>query len=141
MYSGTKKLSQYSGIMQVLPHEAYAIVILFTFFSSTVTPILVKTLYDPSKKYAGYQKRNVSDLKPNSELKIVVGIHDPKNIKSITSLIDACNPTKKNPIIVYAIHLVEIFAQGTPIFISHQLQSTEIKFKQNIIFSRNDLCF
>ncbi|KAH9665765.1 cation/H(+) antiporter 4 [Citrus sinensis] len=42
----------------------------FNFFASIV-PVLVKALHDPSRKYAGYYRRNIMDAKLNSELQIV----------------------------------------------------------------------
>lgn len=95
---------------------------LFVFVSATATPLLIKWLYDPSRKYAGYQKRNIVDLKPNSELKIVAGIYRQDNIDIFIHLLDVCQPTKERTIAVYAIHLIELVGRAAPIFISHQKQ-------------------
>lgn len=89
---------------------------------ATIVQISVKRLYDPKRKYAGFQKRNVMNLKPNSELRITVCIHKQHHIPGITNFLDLCNPTQDFPIIVEALHLIELVGRSSPIFISHRLQ-------------------
>jgi hypothetical protein len=88
--------------------------------SICITHLLVKRLYDPSRKYAGYQKRNLFNLKNNSELKILVVIHKQHHVTPITGVIDLCHPIAENPIIVDALHLIELAGRSSPIFISHK---------------------
>ncbi|BAT86677.1 hypothetical protein VIGAN_04435100, partial [Vigna angularis var. angularis] len=68
----------------------------------------VRFLYDPSRKYAGYQKRNIMSLRAWSELRILVCIHKPSHISSMIDMIDLCCPTAESPIIVDALHLIEL---------------------------------
>ncbi|KAK7385886.1 hypothetical protein VNO78_31827 [Psophocarpus tetragonolobus] len=88
----------------------------------TIARIGVKSLYDPSRKYAGYQKRNILNLKPNSELRIVACIHKPSHVSSIKNVLDVCYPTTSNPLMVHVLHLMELVGRSSPIFISHRLQ-------------------
>lgn len=85
-----------------------------------ITHLLVKRMYDPSRKYVGFQKRNMFSLKPDSELKILVCIHKQHHISPIIKVIDLCYPTIENPIIVDALHLIELAGRSSPIFISHK---------------------
>ncbi|XP_024036837.1 LOW QUALITY PROTEIN: cation/H(+) antiporter 4 [Citrus clementina] len=50
-----------------------------TLTNASIVPVLVKALHDPSRKYAGYYRRNIMDAKLNSELQIVACIHVPDN--------------------------------------------------------------
>lgn len=81
----------------------------------------VKFLYDPSRKFAGYQKRNMMNLKPWSELRILMCIHKPSHISSMYVL-DLCCPTTESPIIVDVLHLIELVERALPIFIPHRIQ-------------------
>ncbi|KHN44483.1 Cation/H(+) antiporter 3 [Glycine soja] len=78
-------------------------------------------LYDPSRKFAGYQKRNIMNLKPWSELRILMCIHKPSHISSMYVL-DLCCPTTESPIIVDVLHLIELVERALPIFIPHRIQ-------------------
>ncbi|XP_058005229.1 cation/H(+) antiporter 4-like [Hevea brasiliensis] len=104
--------------------------------SSIIVPIFVKYLYDPSRKYAGYQARNIVSLKPESELRILACIHRTDNIASVIKLLDASHPTVESPINVYVLHLIKLIAQATPIFISHQKTGPiSTSCSQNVILS------
>lgn len=107
---------------------------------SIIVPISLKFLYDPSRKYAGYQRRNIMHLKPNSELRMLACIHRPDDIPAIIDLLDASCATKDNPIGVYVLHLIELIGRATPIFISHQVQKkslSDVSYSQNVILSFN----
>ncbi|TKY57111.1 Cation/H(+) antiporter 4 [Spatholobus suberectus] len=88
----------------------------------SIARIGVKSLYDPSRKYAGYQKRNILDLKPNSELRIIACIHKPSHTMSVKNALDIFCPTTSNPLVVHVLHLMELVGRSSPIFISHRLQ-------------------
>ncbi|KAF3432879.1 hypothetical protein FNV43_RR23981 [Rhamnella rubrinervis] len=133
---GIVELSLYSMLRDnnQLDDGTYGLV-LFTILAIVIVgPISVKYLYDPSRKYAGYQKRNIMHLKPNSELRIVSCINRPDDIPSTINLLDNSCPTKENPITVYVLHLIELIGRASPIFISHQMQQ---KVLSNISYSAN----
>ncbi|GAU38119.1 hypothetical protein TSUD_318060 [Trifolium subterraneum] len=100
--------------------KTYCVIILIIMVSICTTHLLVKRLYDPSRKYAGYQKRNLFNLKHHSELKILVVIHKQHHVTPITEVIDLCHPIVEHPITVDALHLIELVGRSSPIFISHK---------------------
>lgn len=106
----------------------------------TGVPIVVKWLYDPSRKYAGYIKRNIIDSKPNSELQILACIHLPDHVNAVINLLEASCPSKDNPMAVDVLHLVKLRGQATPIFISHTKKKKilpEYSYSKNVIVSFN----
>lgn len=56
-------------------------------------------------------------LGDNSELRVVACIHDQENIPTMISLLEAINPSKRSPIATYALHLIELVGQSTPLLI------------------------
>lgn len=120
--------------------DSFTTIILFFMVTSYILPILVQFLYDPSRKYAGYQKRDMLHLKPNSELRILACIHRLDNIIPIINLLEASYPTKESPLDVNILHLIELSGQATPLFISHQMQSKSVgarSYSENVIISFN----
>ncbi|CAJ2634315.1 unnamed protein product [Trifolium pratense] len=106
----------------LMSNEALSVMTINVLVMGTMAHVGVKFLYDPSRKYAGYQKRNIENMKPNSELKIVSCIHKPSHIIPIKNVLDICNPTSSNPLVVHVLHLMELVGRSSPIFISHRLQ-------------------
>ncbi|KAK7290944.1 hypothetical protein RIF29_05747 [Crotalaria pallida] len=111
----------------IISAKTYTILIIWIMIIGSIMQLSVKFLYDPSRKYAGYQRRNIMSLKAYSELKIVACIHKPHHISPITNMLDLCCPTSQNPITVDVLHLVELVGRALPIFIPHGL------YKQNSI--------
>ncbi|KAH7565293.1 hypothetical protein ACOSQ2_020726 [Xanthoceras sorbifolium] len=117
----------------------------FTFYvvlyMATIVPVVVKYLYDPTRRYAGYNKRSLMHWKPYSELPIVSVIHVPDNVASVINLLEASCPTKENPMDVNVLHLIKLSGQANPIFISHQRKrrtsSVTASYSQNVIVSFN----
>nr|KYP35633.1 K(+)/H(+) antiporter 13 [Cajanus cajan] len=106
----------------------------------SIARIGVKALYDPSRKYVGYQKRNILNLKPNSELRMVACIHKPSHILSIRNALDIFCPTTSNPMVVHILHLMELVGRSSPIFISHRLQESvdsDYNYSQDVIVAFN----
>ncbi|OIV97463.1 hypothetical protein TanjilG_10987 [Lupinus angustifolius] len=107
---------------KVISAQTYGILMVFVMIIASIVQVSVKVLYDPSRKYAGYQRRNIMGLKSYSELNIVACIHKPHHISPISDALDLCCPTTENPIIVDVIHLVELVGRTLPLFIPHGFQ-------------------
>ncbi|XP_045825853.1 cation/H(+) antiporter 4-like [Trifolium pratense] len=119
---GVVQVTMYSTALDrndILSHT-HCVIILIIMVSICITHLLVKRLYDPSRKYAGYEKRNLFSLKHNSEWKILVVIHKQHHVTPITEVIDLCHPIAERPITVDALHLIELVGRSSPIFISHK---------------------
>lgn len=108
--------------IQLIGSKTYALMMISVMVVATIMQLLVKILYDPSRKYASYQQRNIINLKPNSELRILITIHKPNHISPSIDFLDVCHPTTEHPMVVDALHLVELVGQSLPIFTSHALQ-------------------
>ncbi|KAK2384217.1 cation/H antiporter [Trifolium repens] len=109
---------------KLFKNTTYGVMIVSIMIIACLVKWSVKILYDPSRKYAGYQKRNIMSLKPDAELRLLACIHKKYNISAITDCIDVCSPITEQPISVDALHLIELVGRTSPIFISHHLQKT-----------------
>ncbi|XP_050214850.1 cation/H(+) antiporter 9-like [Mercurialis annua] len=107
---------------RMISEEIFALVALSILLNAAIIPVIVKFFYNPSRKYAGYQTRNITSLKPNAELKVLACVHRPDNVASIIKLLDASYPTKDRPIGVYVLHLIKLIGRTTPIMIAHSKQ-------------------
>nr|XP_027190338.1 cation/H(+) antiporter 4-like isoform X2 [Cicer arietinum] len=106
----------------IVDGQTYGILMISIMIIATIVQWTVKLLYDPSRKYAGYQKRNMMSLKHHSDLRILLTIHKPNHISAATDFLDLCCPTHENPITVDVLHLIELVGRALPVFIPHCLQ-------------------
>ncbi|KAK7331460.1 hypothetical protein VNO77_25685 [Canavalia gladiata] len=116
---------------RIMDGQTYGILMISIIIVATIVHWLVKALYDPSRKFAGYQKRNIASLRPNSELRMLVCIHKPNHISSMIDAVDMCCPTEENPITVDVMHLIELVGRALPIFIPHRLQRQDSGFNKS----------
>lgn len=108
--------------LQRQSQQAIGVMVISTLILATISRTGVKLLYDPSRKYAGYQKRNIMNLKKNSELRLVACVHKPNHMIHIKDFLDLCSPATDNTLIADVVHVMELVGRTTPIFISHRLQ-------------------
>ncbi|KAJ4883685.1 Cation/H(+) antiporter 9 [Raphanus sativus] len=120
-----------------LSQATHTFVIIYVLVIAGVLPTIVKTLYDPKRKYIGYVKREIMHLKPNSDLKILTCLHKPDNISGVLSLLqllsfppnDESNKDR-GVIAVTALHLVKLAGRSFPILIPHD-KRTKPQLRQN----------
>ena len=108
-------------IVQKIDNEAFVIIcISIVIVMGAITP-MINYLYDPSRRYMVYKRRTVMHLRPDSELRILVCIHDQENVPTIINLLEALNPSKRSPLSIYLLHLIELVGRANPLLIAHEL--------------------
>ncbi|XP_010277629.1 PREDICTED: cation/H(+) antiporter 15-like [Nelumbo nucifera] len=104
---------------KVLDDQSFAIlVIVAVIMTSIITPVIT-AIYKPARPFIPYKRRTVQWPKRDAELRILACVHTPRNVPTIINLIDASHPTKKSPICVFALHLVELTGRSSAMLIVH----------------------
>ncbi|KAL4364367.1 hypothetical protein GQ457_04G000280 [Hibiscus cannabinus] len=116
---GIVEIGYYSNMSDsmVISKPHYAFLIYMSTFIAIIVPILVKWLYDPSRKYLCFQKRTIMNSKPNQELLRVLG---------------------ENSLALDVLHLVKLSGRATPLFISHQkqeLMTSDDSYSENVVIA------
>ncbi|KFK32329.1 hypothetical protein AALP_AA6G227900 [Arabis alpina] len=140
-HKGIIELSFYlfSYALDNLTRDTFSILVFFILLNSVIIPTAIGFLYDPSKQFLCYQKRNLASMKNNGELKTLVCIHRPDHISSMINLLEASYQSEASPLTCYVLHLVELQGQDAPTLISHKVQKlgtgTGNKYSENVILS------
>ncbi|XP_015891153.3 cation/H(+) antiporter 15 [Ziziphus jujuba] len=109
---------------KVLNDESFAImVIVAVVMTGIITPI-VTTIYRPARRSIPYKRRTIERSKPDSEFRVLVCIHTPRNVPTIINLLEASHPTKRSPICVYVLHLVELTGRASAMLIVHNTRKS-----------------
>ncbi|KAG7949635.1 hypothetical protein I3843_13G072600 [Carya illinoinensis] len=140
-FKGVSHLTIYLCVLmfQGYEREGKPVFSLFTIamiVNAMIIPALVKYLYDPSRKYAGYQKRDIMHCRSNAELRVLVCIHGPDNVAAAIKLLEAACLSRESPLGIYVLHLVRLIGRSSPVFIYHNKQKTfgsSSTFSENII--------
>ncbi|ERM99916.1 hypothetical protein AMTRI_Chr10g225100 [Amborella trichopoda] len=104
---------------KVLDESSFAImVIAAVIMTGMITPV-VTTIYKPARRFLPYKRRTVEKGKPESLLRMLVCVHTSRNVPTIINLLEASHATKKSPISVHALHLVELTGRSSAMIIVH----------------------
>lgn len=85
------------------------------------TQLSVNSLYDYSRIYRGYHKRDIQHISYNSELRVLTCAHRLDDVLAVRRILEASFPNKESPLAVYALNLIELVGRASPLLIDHQL--------------------
>lgn len=98
-------------------------VIVAVVVTAIITPA-VTVIYRPARRFIPYKRRTIQRSKPDAEFRVLVCVHTPRNVPTIINLLEASNPTKKSPICVYVLHLVELTGRASAMLIVHNTRKS-----------------
>lgn len=109
---------------KVLDDEAFAIMVIVAIVMTGIITPIVTTIYKPARRSIPYKRRTIQRSKPDAELRLLVCIHTPRNVPTMINLLEATNPTKRSPLCVYVLHLVELSGRASAMLIVHNTRKS-----------------
>ncbi|KAI4332055.1 hypothetical protein L6164_016994 [Bauhinia variegata] len=104
---------------KVLGDETFAIMVFITLIMTGLVSPIVRAIYHPTRLLIPYRKRTFQSSRLDTELRVLVCVHTPRNVPTIINLLDATYPSKKSPMCVYVLHLVELTGRASAMLIVH----------------------
>ncbi|CAI9755355.1 unnamed protein product [Fraxinus pennsylvanica] len=109
---------------KVLDDKSFAIMVTVAVIMTAIIAPIVTSIYKPARKTARYKRRTIQRSKPDGEFRVLACIHTPRNVPTIINLLEASHPTKKSPICIYALHLVELTGRASAMLIVHNTRKS-----------------
>ncbi|ESQ37525.1 hypothetical protein EUTSA_v10002941mg [Eutrema salsugineum] len=110
-----------------ISQATYTFLVVYALLNSGFVPAALANLYNPKRKYVGYQKKNILSLRLNSDLRILTCVHKPENISGAIKVLQLLSsPNKELPIAVTVLHLVKLVGKVIPVLISHSKNSKKL---------------
>ncbi|XP_026664572.2 cation/H(+) antiporter 15 [Phoenix dactylifera] len=109
---------------EVLDDESFAVMVLASVVMTAMVTPVVMAVHRPTRRLIGYKRRNLQRSKPDVELRMLACVHNTRNVPALISLLDLSHPTKRSPIFVYALHLVELTNRASSMLIAHSAAAT-----------------
>ncbi|XWS27281.1 hypothetical protein CRYUN_Cryun26dG0101600 [Craigia yunnanensis] len=139
---GIVEMGSYSFMndTRIISEDIFAFMSIVIILVASIVPILVKSLYDPSRKYVSYQKRSIMHSKLDEELRMIGCIHVPGNVNSIINILNATCTTRESPITLNVLHLIKLSGRATPLFIAHQKHRKTLSnksYSENVVLAFN----
>uniref|UniRef100_A0A5B7BY04 Uncharacterized protein n=1 Tax=Davidia involucrata TaxID=16924 RepID=A0A5B7BY04_DAVIN len=110
----------------VLEDEEFTIMLVSILLMTIGTVPVISYVYKPAKRFLPNKHRAIQRLKPNTELRILACVHEMHNVAGITNLLEASNATKRNPICVFALQLIQLTGHGaTALLMVHTIPKSD----------------
>nr|XP_043612070.1 cation/H(+) antiporter 15 [Erigeron canadensis] len=104
---------------KVLDEKTFAIMVMVALVMTAIITPAVTILYKPARRSVTYKRRTILKTKPDTDLRTLICIHTPRNVPTIINLLEASNPTKRSPLCIFALHLVELTGRASAMLIVH----------------------
>nr|GLL28036.1 cation/H(+) antiporter 3-like [Ipomoea trifida] len=108
-------------VNQTLDRETFSTLVLSVLVIATTSHLVVAYMYDYSRAYSGYQKRDIQHNSGNSELRMLTVAYRLDDVLATRKLLDLSCPYRESPLSIYSLFLVELVGRATPLLIDHQL--------------------
>lgn len=93
--------------------QSFTILVLMSVLVTALVSPLLTTVVKPVRRLVSYKRRTIRWSNPESELRILACVHFPRDVPSLISLVDIAHPTKRSPISVSALHLIELAGRAS----------------------------
>ncbi|TKY73824.1 Cation/H(+) antiporter 15 [Spatholobus suberectus] len=111
---------------KVFDEEAFAVMVIITLIMTGIIVPVISVIYRPSRNSIYYKRRTIEISKSDSEFRVLVCVHTPRNVPTMINLLEASNPTKNSPLCVYVLHLVELSGRTSAMLIVHNTAKSDI---------------
>ncbi|CAJ1961514.1 unnamed protein product [Sphenostylis stenocarpa] len=104
---------------KVLGDKMFSVMVIVILIMTALISPLVRLIYKPRKILVPYKRRTIQNSRLDAELRILVGIHTPRNVPTLVNLLEATYPHKRSPLCAYVLHLVELTGRASAMLIVH----------------------
>ncbi|XP_019149673.1 PREDICTED: cation/H(+) antiporter 3-like [Ipomoea nil] len=120
---GVVQMSFYlnNTVNQTFDEETFSMLVMAILIIASVTHFAVASMYDYSRTYSGYQKRDIQHNSANSELRLLTVAHRLEDVLAARKLFEVSCPYRESPLSIYSMFLVELVGRATPLLVDHQL--------------------
>ncbi|GLU11934.1 hypothetical protein SLE2022_286520 [Rubroshorea leprosula] len=117
---------QHAFSLKLISVEAYTVMSISMVLITGITTPIIKVLYNPSKRYVSHKvRRTIQHSRTNAELRMMACIYTEDQTPSIINLLELSNPTSRNPICFYIVHLLELTGRSAPLLVTHHPGKTQ----------------
>ncbi|KAI4306904.1 hypothetical protein L6164_030144 [Bauhinia variegata] len=105
---------------KILSEKEFSLMVISVIVVTAIITPLVRYLYDPTEQYIALRRSCIQHNKRDSELRVMVCIHDNEHVPALINLIEASYASQESAVVVIALVLVELLGRSRPLLVAHQ---------------------
>ncbi|XP_042467098.1 cation/H(+) antiporter 15-like [Zingiber officinale] len=115
---------------EVLSEQAYSILVVMSVMVTAMVTPLLKLLVTTNRRQVSYERRTIQWPDDSEELRLLLCIHNVRNVPSMLGLLEAAHPSRRSPVFVFSLHLVELTGRASAMLVVHDAASADGDEKQ-----------
>ncbi|KAL4309643.1 hypothetical protein GQ457_01G015350 [Hibiscus cannabinus] len=110
--------------MKGFDQQTYSWIVVAILLMTVIIGPVVSYTHRSARHLKSYNERHLERSKPDTPLRILACVHSTRNLSGLISLLQISNVTRKSPITVFAVHLVELAGRTSAMLIFHDKNKT-----------------
>ncbi|KAJ1439878.1 Sodium/solute symporter superfamily [Sesbania bispinosa] len=107
---------------KILSQESFTIMVYSIFVMTAVVPPIINAMYKPRRTYEQNKLRTIENLKVDSEIRVMVCVHNARQASGMMKILEACSGTNVSPLRVFALQLIELKGRSTALLVARMEQ-------------------
>ncbi|KAK8506995.1 hypothetical protein V6N12_041672 [Hibiscus sabdariffa] len=110
--------------MKGFDQQTYSWIVVAILLMTVIIGPVVSYTHRSARHLRSYNEMHLERSKPDTPLRVLACVHSTRNLSGLISLLQISNVTRKSPITVFAVHLVELAGRTSAMLIFHDKNKT-----------------
>ncbi|OMO74903.1 Cation/H+ exchanger [Corchorus olitorius] len=110
--------------MKAFDQPTFTLAMLAILVMTAIVGPVIHFTHKSNRNLKQFYHRNLERSRPEAALRVLTCLHSTKNLSGMINLLHISNATRKSPIVVFAVHLVELAGRNTAMLIFHDKDKT-----------------
>ncbi|XVF22913.1 hypothetical protein REPUB_Repub12eG0211800 [Reevesia pubescens] len=110
--------------MKGFDQPSFSLIMIAILLMTFIIGPVVSFTHNSARNMKQYYRRNLEKGKPDAPLRVLACVHSTRNLSGLINLLQISNATRQSPIIVFAVHLVELAGRASAMIIFHDKSKT-----------------
>ncbi|GMI98498.1 cation/hydrogen exchanger 15, CATION/H+ EXCHANGER 15 [Hibiscus trionum] len=110
--------------MKGFDQQTYSWIVIAILLMTVIIGPVVSFTHKSARHLRSYNDRHLERSKLDTPLRVLACVHSTRNLSGLISLLQISNSTRKSPITVFAVHLVELAGRTSAMLIFHDKNRT-----------------
>ncbi|CAL0327928.1 unnamed protein product [Lupinus luteus] len=111
-------------IVYLLTEKEFTLMVVSVLVINAILTPLLRFIYDPLQQYNSVRRCSIQHTKHESELRVMVCIHNNENIPTTINLLEASHASSESSVVAIALILTELLGRSRPLLVAHQHHET-----------------
>ncbi|KAF7091057.1 hypothetical protein CFC21_093719 [Triticum aestivum] len=102
---------------KIMSDQSFTVLVFMSALITALVSPLLTMVVKPARRLVFYKRRTVAWPQPDAELRVLACVHVPRDAPAAITLVDVLWPSRRSPIAVHALHLIEFAGRASALLL------------------------